>query len=98
MDGLGGGGDSGMKGLGGVGKGEALDEGSEGGDGHVSAPTPSGVLTIVDPTVTSTEGSNRRGPGNSGEGIIGFDLRRDEHRVARSIVVWKQGLDGEQPP
>jgi hypothetical protein len=78
--GLGGGGD--MKGLGGGGKGWALGGGSEGGDGHAIAPIPSGVVTVVDPTVTSTEGSNRRGPGNAGEGIIGFDLRRDEHRVA----------------
>jgi hypothetical protein len=63
-----------MKGLGKGGEGGALGGGSEGGDGHATAPSPSGVMTVVDPTVTSTEGSSRRGAGNAGEGIIGFVL------------------------
>jgi hypothetical protein len=87
-----------MDGLAGGDEGVALGGGSEGGDGHVTAPSPSGVMTVVDLIVTSREGYNRIGPGNAGEGIIELDLRRDEHRVARSIVVWKQGFDGEKPP
>jgi hypothetical protein len=62
--------------------------GSEGGDGHVSAPSPSGVMTVVNPTVTSTEGSNRRVPGNAGEGHHGFNLRRDEHRIRREASLF----------
>jgi hypothetical protein len=64
-----------MDGLGGDSEGVALGGGSEGGDGHATGPSASGVMTVVDPTVTSTEGFNRRGPGNAGEGIMDYGVR-----------------------